>query len=155
TRARLDAVAANPELVALTRSCLAPSAEARPHDARVVAEAMAAHRTGVQERLRAAELARVEALARAEAGRGRRRLIAGPAAPVRLAVAIGAGSWMAFRLDRDARIAAADRLVGDALGRAEALRDEAERTGSEDLVAWSRALAAAEKAREALAGRPA
>ena len=61
--ARLDACGADAELVALARDCLAAGAEDRPRDAGAVADRVTAHLAGVQERLRAAELARVEAQA--------------------------------------------------------------------------------------------
>jgi tetratricopeptide (TPR) repeat protein len=63
---RLDACAADGELLRLARSCLAVQVEDRPRDAGVVAGAMTAYLAGVQERLRAAEVARAAAQAKAE-----------------------------------------------------------------------------------------
>ena len=63
---RLEHCGADPELLALARVCLAAEAGDRPADAGVVAGRMTAYLAGVQERLRAAELSRVEAQARAE-----------------------------------------------------------------------------------------
>ncbi len=71
--ARLDSCGADPQLLALARGCLETDATARLRDAGEVARAMAAYLAGVQERVRAAELARVEAQARAEEERKRRR----------------------------------------------------------------------------------
>ncbi len=71
--ARLDSCGADPQLLALARGCLETDAAARLRDAGEVARAMAAYLSGVQERVRAAELARVEAQARAEEERKRRR----------------------------------------------------------------------------------
>ena len=58
---RLDASGADPELAALARECLACEPEDRPRNAGAVAERLIAYLAGVQERLRTAELARVEA----------------------------------------------------------------------------------------------
>ena len=64
--ARLDACGADAELVALARDCLAAEAEDRPRDAGAVAGRITAYLAGVQERLRAAEIARGAEAARAE-----------------------------------------------------------------------------------------
>jgi serine/threonine-protein kinase len=63
---RLDACGADAELIALVKECLASEPDQRPRHAGVVAGRTAAYLAGVQERLRTAELARVEAQARAE-----------------------------------------------------------------------------------------
>jgi eukaryotic-like serine/threonine-protein kinase len=70
--ARLEGCGAEPEVIALAKNCLAPEREDRPRRAGVVAERITAHLSGVQERLRRAELERVEANARAEEERKRR-----------------------------------------------------------------------------------
>ncbi len=67
--ARLGSCAADAELVALTKDCLACEPEDRPRDAGVVAMRMTAYLTGVQERLRLAELVQV-AVQRPSRGRG-------------------------------------------------------------------------------------
>jgi serine/threonine-protein kinase len=72
--ARLDRCEAEAELVALAQQCLAADRAARPRDARVLAAAVTSYQRGVQERLRAAELGRVEAQARAEEEVKRREL---------------------------------------------------------------------------------
>ena len=64
--ARLDACGADAELIALARDCLAAEPERRPRNAGAVAQRVTAYLAGVQERLKTAELARVEAQARAE-----------------------------------------------------------------------------------------
>jgi hypothetical protein len=64
--ARLDACGADPELVALVRECLARDSEDRPRHAGIVAERIRSYVTGVQERLRAAELALATEEVRAE-----------------------------------------------------------------------------------------
>ncbi len=72
--ARLGACGADAELVALAKDCLACEPQDRPGDAGVVAMRMTAYLAGVQERLRLAELAQVEANARAEEEAKRRVL---------------------------------------------------------------------------------
>jgi tetratricopeptide (TPR) repeat protein len=61
-------------LVVLAKDCLASEPDDRPRDAGVVAGRVTAYLAGVQERLRATELARVEAHARAEEEAKRRVL---------------------------------------------------------------------------------
>jgi serine/threonine-protein kinase len=71
---RLDASGADAELVRLARDCLACEPEDRPRNASAVSQRVSAYLASVQERLRAAELARVEAQARAEEESKRRAL---------------------------------------------------------------------------------
>ena len=71
---RLEASGADPEIQALARDCLAADRESRPRDAGVVAERTTTYLLGVQERLHAAELQRVEAQARVEEEAKRRVL---------------------------------------------------------------------------------
>ena len=66
---------------AVARACLAAVPADRPRDAEAVAAAMTAYLAGVQERLRAAELARV-------AAQGRARLTVAVAASVRHTAAL-------------------------------------------------------------------
>src|SRR5262249_24855053 len=54
--ARLDACGADLELVVISKRCLAKEPVDRFADAKAVAEAVAAHRAGVEKRLRAAEV---------------------------------------------------------------------------------------------------
>jgi tetratricopeptide (TPR) repeat protein len=62
---RLDRSGADPELIALGKKCLLPNPEDRPTDAKAVADAVAAYRANVDERLRQAERERAAAEARA------------------------------------------------------------------------------------------
>ncbi|HEY2155356.1 MAG TPA: tetratricopeptide repeat protein, partial [Isosphaeraceae bacterium] len=71
---RLEACGADAELTGLTRDCLACEPEDRPRNASVVTDRLTAYLAGVQERLRTAELDRVEAQARAEEEAKRRTL---------------------------------------------------------------------------------
>ncbi len=71
---RLDASGVDVELIGLARTCLEADLEQRPRSAGEVARRLTAYREGVQERLRAAEWARVEAQARAEEQEKRRRV---------------------------------------------------------------------------------
>ena len=64
--ARLAGCGADAELVALCNRCLSPAPEDRPADGRAVAEELTAYLTGVEERLRAAEVARGAEAARAD-----------------------------------------------------------------------------------------
>jgi tetratricopeptide (TPR) repeat protein len=99
---RLRGCAADPELIELAERCLAPSKVDRPADAGQVAAAVAKHQSGVQERLRRAQLERAAAQARAEeakatvvAERRARRLTLGLAAAILLvAVAGGTVAWV-------------------------------------------------------------
>ena len=58
---RLDACGADADLVSLARNCLAAQSDRRPRHAGEVARRITEHQAGVQQRLQAAELARVEA----------------------------------------------------------------------------------------------
>ena len=77
---RLDGCGADAELVALAGHCLAAEPEERPRDAGEVARRMTAYLSGVQDRLRAAELARAAEEARAEEATRRPRRPSGAAA---------------------------------------------------------------------------
>jgi serine/threonine protein kinase len=71
---RIETCGADDELCGLTRRCLSVRPEERPRQAGAIAAAVTAHQRGVQERLRQAELDRVEAEARAEEEVKRRAL---------------------------------------------------------------------------------
>jgi serine/threonine-protein kinase len=141
--ARLDACEAEAELVALARTCLAAEPADRPRDAGAVSRRVTAYLAGVQERLRAAELARV-------AAQGRARLTVAVAASVLVMAALGAGGWAWVRHDRASRALAIGREV-DALLQAATMRwGQARSAPPGDLVPWREALAQARQA-EALA----
>jgi serine/threonine-protein kinase len=146
--ARLDGCGADPELIALTKACLAPEPIDRPRDAQAVADALTAYLDGVQERLRQAELAEAEARARAVEEAKRRRLTLALAGTVLLAVTLGGGGWLYVKNERDARQAQTARDVHEALNQAAAFRERARTTpgGGTALFAQAR-----EQAQRALA----
>jgi tetratricopeptide (TPR) repeat protein len=72
--ARLEGCGADAEVMALCRRCLSPNPADRPIDGRAVADELTAYLNGVQERLRAAEIAGAQANERAKAERRTRRL---------------------------------------------------------------------------------
>jgi serine/threonine-protein kinase len=158
---RLDACEAEPGLIALARGCLQAGPEDRPRDAGVVAGQVTAYLAGVQERLRAAELARVAAQARAEeeakrralsdllaaeaqaraaAEAWRRRVTVALAASVLALGVMGGGGMTYYAQQRAARLARLDGLLRET---ATAL----ERAEHADETNW---LAEREKARIAL-----
>jgi len=133
--ARLDASGAEADLLALARDCLAVEPADRPRDAGEVAVRVTAYLAGVQDRLRAAELARVAAETRAEEQeerrvladqlateeRRKRRAILALAASVLLTMTLGAGTWLGVERGRTTRRAA----VYAALAEAGLLREQA------------------------------
>jgi tetratricopeptide (TPR) repeat protein len=107
--ARLDAAAADPELVALCKQCLAFEPADRPADGGAVAQAVAGLRAAADERARRAELERVRvegeqatAQARAVERRKRRRIVVGAAAA--LAVAAVGGLTGVLEVQRQANL---------------------------------------------------
>ncbi len=153
---RLDACHADAELMALAKECLAAEADQRPNDAGIVADRISAYRASVAERLRAAELARVEAQARAEEEvkrraladqltvaaearvkeeRRRRKLQVGLAASLLALVVVGGLGTTYFVQQRQQRSDAVLR----ALTEATTLRDQA-REHPDDPARWRVAL---------------
>lgn len=145
-RARLAACGADADLVALAGECLDVDPDRRPRDASVVADRLLGHRQSVGERLRVAELARAQADARADLERSRRRLVVSlGVAVLALAGTIAAGlaAWTTHRQN-------ARSLASAAIGRVEALRDEARSVPSGDPERWEVAQAAAQQAKDLL-----
>jgi hypothetical protein len=151
TLAALDACGAEGELIALAKGCLAAAPRDRPRDAGAVAAALSAHLAGVQERLKAAELARARAESQAAGERKRRRLVAGLAASLlALATLIGGGGlWLSWH--RAATLEAANREATAALQEASLLLGRARSAPEGQLAPWAEASQAARRA-EAEAG---
>ncbi len=137
---RLNACGADDELVDLARRCLSPLPRDRPREAAQVVSDLRAYLRGVQERLKRAELARVEAVAKAAEEKTRRRLAVGLAAAiVVLATTLaGGGSWLAWDGQRRAM------RVELALRDVELLKAQAESAG-DDLTKWVSAREAAHR----------
>jgi serine/threonine-protein kinase len=163
---RLDACGADAELAGLARDCMACEPEDRPRNAGAVAERLAAYLAGVQDRLRIAELARVEAQARVEEEakrriladalaqkaqahaveeRRRRRLQVGLAASVLAFVTAGGLATAAYLHQRQARAA----QVELALNETTLLYNQAEKA-TDDLRRWEAAQEAIKRVEVAL-----
>jgi serine/threonine-protein kinase len=136
---RLDGCAADAELVALCKACLAPQPQDRPRDAGEVATRIAAYQAAVQERLHKAELDRAAAQARAEeakatamAERKAKRRTRALAAAVFAVVAVAAAGGLLVQhqaAEHEAEQARRDteqqQTVEFALEKAKVLRDQA------------------------------
>ena len=145
---RLQGCGNDAELIALAKDCLAAELEDRPRHAGDVSTRINAYQTGVQERLRRAEIARAEekarakeAIKRARVERNLLRLTIALAASLIGLVVLGGGGAIWFFQQRDARLA----NVEATLARIEAIRDQAEADDA-DPARWSQALAAADQA---------
>jgi tetratricopeptide (TPR) repeat protein len=125
TYLRLESSAADAELIALAKGCLAAQPEDRPRDAGTVAAAMTAYLESVEVRLRQAELARAAEQARAEeaqataraadararAERQARRLTLALGAAVLALVVVGGGGTAWYAQQRADRLARLDGLL--------------------------------------------
>jgi serine/threonine-protein kinase len=142
---QLLACGAENELVSLARRCLAPLPSDRPRDGSEVAADITAYLRGVQERLKQAELASVEAQARSAQEKTRRRLAVGLAATTVALMATLGGGWTWWQTDRHRRIARVDLAVRDV----ELLTTEAE-TAGDNTAGWVRARDAARRTAQVL-----
>jgi len=134
---RLDACAADAELVKLCRWCLAPEREKRPASAQVVAGSVSAYLETVQERARAAEVDAARAQVRARAERKARKLTLGLAAAVVVALVTGGGAYLWTEHQWRARASEAARVVADQSVEVVRLRTDGR---------WDEAIQAAERA---------
>jgi tetratricopeptide (TPR) repeat protein len=155
TFARLDASGAPPDLIALSKRCLAPEPADRPADGAAVAAAVAELRRGAEERARQAELERARAEVHAGEQQKRRRLTligAGAVALVLVAGIIGTALGLVrANSERKAAEEARDR-ARDARAEAEAARDRARDAldamtseAAEDFLITQRAASAEQK----------
>jgi serine/threonine-protein kinase len=143
---RLETSGADGELIGLVRDCLAIGLECRPRNAGEVARRLTAYLAGVQERLKAAELAQVEAQAKAIEERKRRRLTVALSASVLGLVLLGGGGWNYLARQQLERAA----QVNQALSQVEFLYADATRAG-DDLARWIEARDAARAVERLLA----
>ena len=144
---RLEGSGSDAELIALTKGCLAAELEDRPRHAGEVAARINAYQTGVQERLRLAEIARAEEKARAEEAtkrarveRDRLRLTVGLAASLLALVTLGGlgAAWLLQQ--RQIRLFGVEKT----LARIQAIREQA--ASGADPTRWGQVLAAADEA---------
>jgi serine/threonine-protein kinase len=148
--ARLQACGADNDLVRLAKACLTPDLAERPRHAGLVAEAVAAYQTQVQQRLQQAEVARAQALIKVQEERRRRRVtLALAAAVVVLLLGGSATGWWYLQ-----QAAQQQRRLGEAHKGIEASLTEASKLREVGLqqvdnpVAWGTTLAAARTALE-------
>jgi serine/threonine protein kinase/Tfp pilus assembly protein PilF len=99
---RLDLCGADPELIRLAKWCLNPNAATRPETGGVVAEAVGAYRSNVEDRLRIAERERATAETNADEQRRKRRRQLTAAIAVILLLAVGGP--LAWWMDRQALV---------------------------------------------------
>jgi len=142
---QLDASGAERDLIELAKHCLAPERADRPRTAGQVAQRVTAYLTGVQERLRQAELARVEE-------RAQRRLTLAAAASIVGFLVLGGGGWVYLEQLRAGRRVATERVVNQALDEATLLWGQARSAQVGELAPWSAAHNAVKQARGLLAG---
>jgi serine/threonine-protein kinase len=143
--ARLAVSGAEAELMQIARACLAQERDNRPRDAQVVAGQITAYLAGVQDRLRKAELARIEE-------RARRRVTVAVAAAVLLLVIAGTGVGVYLRELRAARRRTAEARVTRAVDEATQLWGQARSAARDDVRPWEAAVRAAEAAQAAIEG---
>jgi tetratricopeptide (TPR) repeat protein len=157
-RGRLAACGADPAIVGVCESCLAPAQDARPRDAGAVAARVAEYLASEEERTRAAQLASVEsraaaararieadaARARTSHSRRQRRMTAAVAAALLVTLAVAGVAWAWRDRDRTERAGEASRDVEAAIAQSVFLRGRA--VGRADAAAAHDALDAAQRA---------
>jgi serine/threonine-protein kinase len=148
---RLGTCGADAELISLAKWCLSTDSEARPRHAGIVANEMARHLASVQERLRAAELARAEANARATHERKVRRLTAGLTVTSCALAGLGIAAWLWFAHDRAARVTRTVTQVIQELQEGALRRGQAKAGPTLDQEQWHKALQAARRAEALIA----
>lgn len=141
---RLDGCGADLELVALARDCLAREPEDRPRTAGDVASRITTYLSGVQEKLRRAELDKVEE-------RARRRLTTVVAGSVILIGLVSGAGFFRSLEQKAQRLAKTAQAVDEALADASRLRGEARAAPPGDMERWAEAISAARRAEGFLA----
>ena len=116
-RSRLDACAADDELVALAHQCLATRPEDRPRDGGAVARRVGEYRASLAARVHASELAAAEARATARQERRTRWWILGLSLAVLLAVGFGVMEWVVLQQQRQQARERQSRVVNGAMDR--------------------------------------
>ncbi len=136
---RLDECGAEPDLVELTRACLAPSRDARPLDAGEVARRVEEHLQSTEERARRAEV-------RAAELRVRTRSLLTLAGVITTALAVSTWAYLAWTTQlRDRRLETA-RRAESALAEGRGYVEQARRAGLGGVGLWQSALTAATRA---------
>ncbi|MBI3818017.1 MAG: protein kinase [Planctomycetes bacterium] len=112
---RLESCGADPELIQLAKRCLQKEMNARPANAKVVADAVAEHLSSVEERARRAEISAAEARVRAASERKARKLTMALAFFILSTAGIGLGGWIWVRGERETRNLKMENEVARAL----------------------------------------
>ena len=148
--ARLDACAADAELVELAQSCLAAAPKDRPRDAGAVVGRLTGYLGSVERRLREAELAQARAEARATGERRRRLLSLALAASVLGTALMGVAGWVLIDREQQRRGRSVRARVETALAEASTKREAARAADGAAPVAWVEAIEAARRAESLL-----
>jgi tetratricopeptide (TPR) repeat protein/predicted Ser/Thr protein kinase len=139
--AQFDSCGADAELVAVAKRCLLPDASARFADGKAVAEAVAAYRAGVEERLRGAERDRAVHEAEAREQRKRRKVqLALVTSVLLMGVGVGAVAWWQDHQNNA-------RKLADEQAEAERQRVEGDRKATEARLAAEQQIQAAQAQR--------
>jgi serine/threonine-protein kinase len=136
---RLDACATDAALIALAKDCLAFVREDRPCDAGAVAARIRDFQSGVQEKLRRADLLEVEE-------RSRMWMTTVTAAAVIVLSLAGAGGYAWHQRQTAHRLSKTTGAVDAALAEADRLRGEAQSAALGEMSAWNDAVSAAKRA---------
>lgn len=161
---QLDQCGAEPELIALARTCLAPDLSTRLRDGQAVARGITAYLEGVSERLKEAEIARATVQAKAEAARlkaeaeqKRRRVRLTLGGIAALVLLVGIGGTLVLRQQAETRRRETASAVEVALTKAEQLESQGNAMPTADAATaeaafhvWKEAAAAVEEAEAAL-----
>ncbi len=139
--ARLGASESDAELIGLARDCLAAGYVDRPRDASVVAARTTVYQAGVQEKLRRAELEKIEE-------RARRRITTVVAAGTLALVICGSAGWYWVEHGRQARRSAAVAAIAEA----RLLAEQARRGPLESTERWAEAISTIKQADGLLIG---